>query len=168
LQQEFALRDRLDAAWALKPNAFFRTSEGPILLFMDVGATPIHALGADRDPISHFLKIAIAATHALALAHEQRVLHRDITPWNLVRWDDGSIRLVSFGLSGLLDATDRMFVADARHRALAYVAPEELRHEDAYADERSDLYSLGITLFEVLTGTLPLMAETTAEWLHAS
>ena len=167
LEQEFALRDRLDPAWALTPSALFRTSDGPVLLFRDTGATPIDSVGADRDPISHFLKIAVAATHALAMAHEQRLLHRDITPWNLVRWDDGSIRLVSFGLSGLLDATDRMFVADARHRALAYVAPEELRHENAYADERSDLYSLGITLFEVLTGTLPLMAETTAEWLHA-
>lgn len=167
LEQEFALRDRLDAAWALKPSAFLRTSEGPVLLFSDAGATPIHAVGADRDPISHFLKIAIAATHALALAHEQRLLHRDITPWNLVRGDDGPIRLASFGLSGVLDSSDRMSIAAARDRGLAYAAPEEMRHEDAYADERSDLYSLGITLFEVLTGALPLMAETTAEWLHA-
>ncbi|WP_448044967.1 trifunctional serine/threonine-protein kinase/ATP-binding protein/sensor histidine kinase [Bradyrhizobium liaoningense] len=167
LAQEFALRDRLDPAWALRASAFLRTSEGPALLFRDSGATPIESLGADRVPISHFLKIAIGATHALALAHEQRLLHRDITPWNLVREDDGSIRLVSFGLSGVLDSTDRMSIAAARDRSLAYAAPEEMRHEDAYADERSDLYSLGITLFEVLTGTLPLMAETTAEWLHA-
>lgn len=167
LEQEFALRDRLDAAWALKASAFLRTSQGPVLLFSDVGATPIHAIGADRDPISNFLKIAIGATHALALAHEQRLLHRDITPWNLVRSDDGRIRLASFGLSGVLESSDRMPIATARDRGLAYAAPEEMRHEDAYADERSDLYSLGITLFEVLTGALPLMAETTAEWLHA-
>lgn len=167
LEQEFALRDRLDTAWALRPSAFFRTSEGPVLLFMDSGATPIDSVGADRNPISHFLKIAIAAAHALAMAHERRLLHRDITPWNLIRGADGPIRLVSFGLSGVPDSTGRMSIAAARERSLAYAAPEEMRHEDAYADERSDLYSLGITLFEVLTGTLPLMAETTAEWLHA-
>ncbi|MGY8709755.1 AAA family ATPase [Bradyrhizobium sp. 18BD] len=167
LEHEFALRDRLDPAWALRPSALFRTPEGPVLLFRDTGATPIHSVGADRDPIDHFLNIALAASHALSLAHERRLLHRDIAPWNLVREDDGSIRLISFGQSGVLDSSDRLSIAAGRERSVAYAAPEEVRHADAYADERTDLYSLGITLFEVLTGALPLMAETTAEWLHA-
>jgi predicted ATPase/signal transduction histidine kinase len=167
LEREFALRDRLDPVWALQPAAFIRTDDGPVLLFSDTGATPLDIIIRDRPSIAVFLRISLEAARALARLHGENLLHCDLRPANLMIETDGRIRLTSFGLSRDFDRADRGFPPGATAQCAPYSPPEKTRQERAYVDARSDLYSLGVTLFELLTGALPLTARTPAEWLHA-
>jgi tRNA A-37 threonylcarbamoyl transferase component Bud32 len=103
------------------------------------------------------LKFAAAIAHALAAIHAGGVLHRDLKPGNIMLREDGSIALIDFGLSKdaalALDITETGTIFGTPH----YMSPEQ-GHAEAL-DERSDLYSLGIILYEMLTREKPYRAE---------
>jgi serine/threonine protein kinase len=103
------------------------------------------------------LRLAAAIARALATIHAAGVLHRDLKPGNIMLREDGSIALIDFGLSKdaalALDLTDTGAIFGTPH----YMSPEQ-GHAEA-VDERSDLYSLGVILFEMLTGEKPYRAD---------
>jgi serine/threonine protein kinase len=103
------------------------------------------------------LRLAAAIARALATIHAAGVLHRDLKPGNIMLREDGSIALIDFGLSKdaalALDLTDTGAIFGTPH----YMSPEQGHAEPV--DERSDLYSLGVILFEMLTGEKPYRAE---------
>jgi eukaryotic-like serine/threonine-protein kinase len=103
------------------------------------------------------LRLAVAIARALATIHAAGVLHRDLKPGNIMLREDGSIALIDFGLSKdaalALDLTDTGAIFGTPH----YMSPEQGHAEPV--DERSDLYSLGVILFEMLTGEKPYRAE---------
>jgi eukaryotic-like serine/threonine-protein kinase len=103
------------------------------------------------------LRLAVAIARALATIHAAGVLHRDLKPGNIMLREDGSIALIDFGLSKdaalALDLTDTGAIFGTPH----YMSPEQGHAEPV--DERSDLYSLGVILFEMLTGAKPYRAD---------
>src|SRR4029077_14909560 len=103
------------------------------------------------------LRLAAAIARALATIHAARVLHRDLKPGNIMRREDGSIALIDFGLSKdvalALDVTDTGTIFGTPH----YMSPEQGHAEPL--DARSDLYSLCVILFEMLTKGKPYRAE---------
>lgn len=103
------------------------------------------------------LKIAAQLANAVEYAHQQGIIHRDIKPDNIMFTDDSkrSVVLTDFGLAHLEDATN-ITVQGMVIGTAAYISPEVL--EGRGADERSDIYSLGIVLYEMLTGTTPYRA----------
>jgi serine/threonine protein kinase len=103
---------------------------------------------------------------ALGLAHRRRLLHRDVKPGNLLVGSDGTLALTDFGLAKALDhATMRLTSKDAGFLGtLHYSSPEQALGRDL--GPPSDLYSLGVTIFEAVTGELPLAARTTEAMLH--
>ena len=115
-----------------------------------------------RGPLAYpdATRIAHQISSALAYAHEQGVVHRDLKPENVLLDEDGMVRLVDFGLSKLVDdgrhgATTHLTRTDVIMGTYEYMAPEQ-RRGDRSIDGRADVFSLGVILYEMLTGTLPL------------
>jgi serine/threonine protein kinase len=103
------------------------------------------------------LRLAAAIARALATIHAAGVLHRDLKPGNIMLREDGSIALIDFGLS-----KDAALAADLTDTGAIFGTPHYMSPEQGHAepvDERSDLYSLGVILFEMLTGEKPYRAD---------
>jgi serine/threonine protein kinase len=104
-------------------------------------------------PINWVVDFAIQAADALSAAHEKGVLHRDLKPANLFVLGDGQIKLSDFGLAKPLDATTTLTKTGQFMGTPVYMPPEQW--EGGPVDERSDLYSLGCIMYEMLSGRPP-------------
>ena len=165
IHNEYTLRDELQPHWAIIPVAQLASAEGPLLVLDESGGTSLHALGSQMLSISRFLYLAIGAAAALDQAHVHGILHRDIKPCNFIEGQDGVVRLTSFALS--IKREQRGVAANDDIRgSFAYMSPEQAGRADTPADERSDLYSLGVSFYELLTGRLPFEGSDPVEWLH--
>ena len=107
--------------------------------------------------------VAMRVADALGAAHAAGIVHRDIKPGNVMIADDGSVKVLDFGIARAIDGTALTHSAAVLGTA-AYMAPEQvLGHA---ADERSDIYSLGCVLYAMLAGRPPFAGETIAAILH--
>jgi len=113
-----------------------------------------------RDAAARFAGVAEALNHA----HRRGILHRDVKPGNLLVGPDGTLALADFGLSKIMgDASRSLTRGGGFIGTLSYAPPEQARGEAP--SPASDLYSLGVTLFETITGRLPLRGSTTEAML---
>ncbi len=101
--------------------------------------------------------VALAVAEAMEHAHERGVLHRDVKPSNVMITRDGRVLLLDFGLASNAEAS-RITSSGAQVGSLPYMAPEQVRGEEALIGVRSDVYSLGATLYELLTLRCPFLA----------
>ena len=108
-------------------------------------------------PPSEALGIIKKIAEALSDSHSKGIIHRDIKPDNIMFRPDGSPVLVDFGIAHALDFTTRLTVTGMRVGTPNYMSPEQCKGEEI--DGRSDIYSLGIVLFELLTGKVPYTSE---------
>lgn len=115
-------------------------------------------------PTARILAIVYPITQALNYAHAQGILHRDIKPSNVMRANDGHIYLADFGLARIAQAGDSTISKDTLIGTPQYISPEQARGEPA--TERSDIYSLGVLLFEMFTGRVPFNADTPYAIIH--
>ncbi|MFS8974596.1 AAA family ATPase [Cupriavidus necator] len=167
LQNEARLGARMQADWAAVPVATLRTPEQMVLVYgAEASATLGAALTGRPMPLARFLELAIGAARALAASHAHGLLHGDIRPPNLLADDSGKVRLTGLGYATALGAMPAV-VPRPGTAALPYQSPEVARRDQARTGARSDLYSLGVTLYEMLTGALPLAADSPAAWQHA-
>lgn len=100
--------------------------------------------------------IAIQVAQGIAAAHEQNIIHRDIKPQNMIISRDGKVKVADFGIARA--ATTQTLSASAMG-SVHYISPEQAR--GGYSDARSDIYSLGITIYEMVTGRLPFDGDNT-------
>ncbi len=106
-----------------------------------------------RVPIDRALEIAEAAAAGLGFAHERGMVHRDVKPGNIMMTASGQVKVADFGIARGLDGSDSLTQTGNVMGTAAYFSPEQARGE--VVDERSDLYSLGVVLFEMVTGERP-------------
>ena len=168
LAHEFGLKDTLDGSWAARPLEFVRDRGRPMLVLEDQGGEPLgRLLGAPME-VGRFLHLAIGITVALGKVHQAGLVHKDVKPANiLVSRAGGEVRLTGFGIASRLPR-ERQAPEPPETIAgtLAYMAPEQTGRMNRSVDARSDLYALGITLYQMLTGTLPFTAADPMEWVH--
>jgi hypothetical protein len=117
--------------------------------------------------IGYFLKVAVGLAAALGQVHGRGLVHKDIKPANAFVDAEGRVWLTGFGLAVRLPHERPELIPPQVIRGTwAYMAPEQTGRVNRFVDARSDLYSLGITFYEMLTGTLPFVAADPLEWIH--
>ena len=109
-----------------------------------------------RLSVKEAVSIAIQVGHGIEAAHKNHIIHRDIKPQNIIISKDGKVKVTDFGIAKA--ATSNTITSNVMG-SVHYTSPEQVR--GGFSDEKSDIYSLGITLFEMLTGRVPYNGETT-------
>ncbi|HEY1857319.1 serine/threonine protein kinase, partial [Acidocella sp.] len=168
LAHEFGLKDALDGAWATRPLELLRDRGQTMLVLEDQSGEPLGRLLGARMEVGRFLHVAIGITDALGRVHQAGLVHKDVKPANiLVNRAGGEVRLTGFGIASRLPR-ERQAPEPPETIAgtLAYMAPEQTGRMNRSVDSRSDLYALGITLYQMLTGAPPFTAADPMEWVH--
>jgi formylglycine-generating enzyme required for sulfatase activity len=110
-----------------------------------------------RPTRAEFLDLMTQAARGLAAAHKHGIIHRDIKPANMLLGEDGTLKLTDFGLARIRGANDQQLTAAGTVMGtVTYLSPEQAMGEDC--DQRTDLYSLGVVFFELLTGRVPYIS----------
>ena len=168
IEREYALRSELDPAWAVRPLALVRDRGRTVLVLEAPSGEHLDRILERPLELTQFLRVAIALAAALSKLHERGIIHNDIKPANvMVVSGSGQVWLTGFGI-----ATDLLREREApKHPqtiagTLAYMAPEQTGRMNRSIDSRSDLYSLGVTLYQMLSGALPFITSDPVELVH--
>ncbi|WP_258608443.1 AAA family ATPase [Mesorhizobium sp. AR10] len=167
LEHEHDLKAELDADWAVRPVGLSRHDGRMALVLEDPGGQPLDQLLGQPMDVTQYLRIAIPLAAAIGQVHRHGLIHKDIKPANALIDAAGNVRLTGFGIASRLPR-ERQAPAPPEIIAgtLAYMAPEQTGRMNRSIDARSDLYSLGVTFYEMLTGALPFTATDPMGWVH--
>ncbi len=168
LTREYELKDHLDGAWALRPVELLREAGRTMLVVTYTAGEPLDRIIGQPMAMGKFLPLAVSLAAALGRVHARGLIHKNLKPANvLVDQATEQIWLTGFGIaSRLARERQRPEPPEVLAGTLAYMAPEQTGRVNRSIDSRSDLYSLGITFYEMLTGSLPFMASDPMEWVH--
>src|SRR5262245_65087105 len=168
LTHEYELKDELDETWAMRPLDLVRDTGRIMLVFEEAGEEPLERLLGAAMEMGRFLRLTIGITATLGRLHQRGLVHKDIKPANiLVNGAAGDVRLTGFGIaSRLVRERQSPHPPETIAGTLAYMAPEQTGRMNRSIDSRSDLYAVGVTYYQMLTGTLPFTAAEPMEWVH--
>jgi serine/threonine protein kinase len=160
LEHSYTIRDELDPAYAARPLSLVRDRGRPTLLLEDPGGEPLARLLWQPWEITSFLRVAIGLATALGRLHERGLIHKDVKLAHvLVDAATGGVWLTGFGIPSRLPRERQApEPPEVIAGTLAYMAPEQTDRMNRSVDSRSDLYALGVTFYEMLTGALPFNA----------
>lgn len=168
-RNQYTIAKNLPLTGIVHPYSLESYSNGYILVMEDVGGCSLKDYIATHSlSIDEFLAIAIQLTDILHGLYQNRVIHKDIKPANiLIILDSKEVKLIDFSIATLLPKeTQELQSINGLEGTLAYIAPEQTGRMNRGIDYRSDFYSLGVTFFELLTRKLPFNANDPLELVH--
>ena len=169
LEHEYAITRLLPVPGVARAEGLEKQQGRPVLVLEDFGGAPLsdglEPSGMAPEP---FLRLAIELAQALEQVHARGVIHKNINPGSvLVLRDRGTVKLTNFSIASQLPRESQTVDSPAQiEGALPYVSPEQTGRMNRAIDHRSDFYSLGITLFELLVGRVPFTATEPMELVH--
>ena len=161
LKHEYRLLEKVAGPGVVEALGVFEGAGGPVLVEYRFGSgTLVDALRAGRFTVPRALRVALQMARACARIHAARVIHRDFKPANILCGPAAEVVvLCDFGSAAELPVNARALPVSDMMGTPSYVAPEQTGRTSEGCDARSDLYSLGVTLYELLTGALPFPHE---------
>lgn len=169
-KQEYELIKAIDLDRIIKPLEIIEhDSRFSIVHEAFDGFSIKHILREKKFDTKTFLETAIEISKALALLHQKDILHRNIKPHNIfINTDTGKVKITNFGISTILThENDKVYNPEVIEDSLAYISPEQTGRMNRAIDYRTDLYSLGVTFYEMLTGKVPFMSKDPIEVIHS-
>lgn len=169
LRNELVVAGSLDRTKVLRPLSLDAYEGMPALVREDFAGAPLERLLGEPLESRRFLKLAIAIASALEYVHRTGLVHKDLTPRSVFVSESGDeVRLSEFGLASRLPRQPLAArVPELIEGSLPYMSPEQTGRTNRVVDSRSDLYSLGVLFFQMLTGKLPFEASDPLGWIHA-
>ena len=169
-RQEYTITTGFESDGVIKTYSLEPYQHTLMMILEDFGAISLQQLlPVSGFPVRKWLAIAIRVAEIVGEVHAANVIHKDINPSNIVMNPDTSqIKLIDFGIATQLPRENPVIVhPNVLEGTLAYISPEQTGRMNRSLDYRTDLYSLGVTLYELLTGVLPFTATDPMELVHA-
>ncbi|MCU7922835.1 MAG: diguanylate cyclase [Candidatus Thiodiazotropha sp. (ex Dulcina madagascariensis)] len=170
LRVEYENAKGLDDDNIIKVIGYEERGKTATLVLEDFGGTSIdRILSVERPGLEDCLHIALKVAQAMETLHARQMVHKDINPSNIV-WnrESNEVKLIDMGFAAVLPAGRAMpFSPDVVEGTLAYISPEQTGRINRLLDYRSDLYSLGVSLYELVTGQPPFSTDDAMELVHA-
>ena len=170
IKYEYELSGRAKTTGTVPIIDLVKHGNGFLLVMEDVGGIPLlEYWNSTPKTLAIFLNLAVQIAQILSSLHEKEILHKDIKPANLlVQKETGKVYIIDLGLASLLQSEEQAPVPpETLEGTLSYISPEQTGRMNRSIDFRSDLYSLGITFYELLTGRLPFTGTDPLELVHA-
>ncbi len=143
----------------------FVDSDGKYFLIMEYAeGDTLDIIIEKRGPIGEntAIKLFGKVLDGFSYAHQKGIIHRDIKPSNIIVGTDNEIKILDFGIAKILESGNKLTKTGTRMGSINYMSPEQILARDV--DTRSDVYSLGVTLFEMLSGSLPYNSDNESEY----
>jgi serine/threonine protein kinase len=168
-KQEYEITRSLNLDGVIKVYDLQRYQNSLAMLLEDFGGDSLKSWITKRQfTLEEFLTIGINIAESLAAIHAANIIHKDINPSNLVyNPETGQIKIIDFGISTVLSRENPTIRnPDRIEGTLAYISPEQTGRMNRAIDYRTDLYSLGVTFYELLTDQLPFTTHDAMELVH--
>lgn len=168
-RHQYNITKNLNIPGIIQPYRLEKYHNGYALIMEDFGGVSLREYSKNTYlSLIEILEIAIQITDILNIIHQNRIIHKDIKPANiLIHPETKKVKLIDFSIASLLPKeTQEIKNPKGLEGTLAYIAPEQTGRMNRGIDYRADFYSFGVTLFELLTGELPFISDDPMELLH--
>jgi predicted ATPase/signal transduction histidine kinase/CheY-like chemotaxis protein len=167
-RQEYQITKSLNLKGVVKTYGIEKYQNTLVMILEDFGGESLKASQEGQREISVFLSLASKIAFAIGQIHAANVIHKDINPSNIIyNPANNQLKIIDFGLASRLPReTPTLKNPKQLEGTLAYISPEQTGRMNRSLDYRTDLYSLGVTFYELLTGKVPFEADTPLEIVH--
>ena len=168
-RQEYRLTHQFNISGVIKAEALIEYGNTLIIIFEDFGAESLkQLLQPQKFSLKECLQLGIKISESLGNIHHAGIIHKDINPANIVyNPKTKQLKIIDFGIATLLNSENPTLQnPSVLEGTLAYISPEQTGRMNRSLDYRSDFYSLGVTLYELITGKLPFETDDALELLH--
>ena len=169
LKHEYEIAKELQVPGVIRVYGLEHYQQHPVVVLEDFGGLALSQfLGKGPIPLAEVLSIGIQVAQGLGEIHAINIIHKDINPSNIVYNPiSGQVKIIDFGISTYLTREQAALSSpEVIEASLPYISPEQTGRMNRSIDYRSDFYSFGVTLFELLTGLQPFKVSEPIEWFH--
>lgn len=169
-KREYHVVEELEIEGVVKKCSLERFENTFMMVFKDMGGIALNNILKRKNfSIEEFLTTAIELCSILESIHQNNVIHKDINPNNIIcNEQNGKVEIIDFGIASKATQKNKTFTPlETIEGTLPYISPEQTGRMNRTVDHRTDLYSLGVTFYEMLAGRLPFTADDPMEIIHA-